>query len=235
MKIKTLQDLETIKNAFREQEKEFLYTAHICYAAGCISSDCREVKDAFIEALEREKLSHKVKIKLTGCMGACGLGPTLIINPGRTLYCKLTPDDMQFIVREHIRKGRIVERFCFMEKETGRIIPDLNEIEFFRSQKKIVLQNCGINDFASIDEYIAHDGYFALNKVLKNMTRDAVIDEIKRSGLRGRGGGGFPTGIKWGMANKTQASQKYIICNADKVIRVHLWTAVCLKAMPIWS
>lgn len=216
MKIKTLQDLEAIKSAFLEQEKEYLYTAHICYAAGCISSDCREVKEAFVTALEREKLLHKVKIKLTGCMGACSLGPTLIINPGRTFYCKLTPDDMQLIVREHIRKGRIVERFCFQEKETGRRIPDLNEIDFFKNQKKIVLQNCGVIDFSSIDEYIARDGYFALARVLKNMTPMAVVDEIKRSGLRGRGGGGFSTGKKWEMANKIQARQKYIICNADE-------------------
>ncbi|MGV8092742.1 MAG: NADH-ubiquinone oxidoreductase-F iron-sulfur binding region domain-containing protein [Mangrovibacterium sp.] len=215
-KIKTLQDLEAIKAAFNEQEKEYLYTAHICYAAGCISSDCREMKEAFIDALEREKLSHKVKIKLTGCMGACSLGPTLIINPGRTLYCKLTPDNMPVIVREHVKKGRIVERFCFQEKETGRYIPDLNEIDFFKNQKKIVLQNCGVIDFDSIDEYIAHDGYFALGKVLKSMTPLNVIDELKRSGLRGRGGGGFSTGKKWEMANKAQSKQKYIICNADE-------------------
>jgi NADH-quinone oxidoreductase subunit F len=216
MKIKTLHDLEAIKTAFREHEKEHLYTAHICYAAGCISSDCREVKEAFIEALEHEKLLHKVKIKLTGCMGACSLGPTLIINPGRTLYCKLTPDNMSTIVREHIKKGRIVEKLCFQEKETGKYIPDLNDIEFFRNQKKIVLQNCGVIDFASVDEYIAHDGYFALSKVLKSMTPASVVDEIKRSGLRGRGGGGFSTGKKWEMANKAQSRQKYIICNADE-------------------
>lgn len=216
MKIKTLQELEAIKNAFLEQEKEYLYTAHICYAAGCISSDCREVKEAFTAALEREKLQHKVKIKLTGCMGACSLGPTMIINPGRTFYCKLTPDDMAIIVREHIRKGRIVEKLCFQEKETGRRIPDLNEIEFFKNQKKIVLQNCGLIDFDSIDEYIAHDGYFALARVLKNMPPVTVVDEIKRSGLRGRGGGGFSTGKKWEMANKMQVRQKYIICNADE-------------------
>ena len=216
MKIKTLQDIEVLKNAFLDQEKEYLYTAHLCYAAGCISSDCREVKEAFVAALEREKLQHKVSVKLTGCMGACSLGPTMIINPGRTFYCRLTPDDMPTIVREHIRKGRIVERLCFEEKETGRRIPDLNEIDFFKHQKKIVLQNCGVIDFSSIDEYIAHDGYFALARALKRMTPAAVVDEIKRSGLRGRGGGGFSTGKKWEMAHKMQASQKYIICNADE-------------------
>lgn len=215
-KIKTLQDLDAIKTTFREQEKEYLYTAHICYGAGCISSDCREVKEAFTEALEREKLLHKVKIKLTGCMGACSLGPSLIINPGRTLYCKLTPSAMPVIVREHIRKGRIVERFCFQDTQTGRYIPDMNEIGFFNNQKKIVLQNCGLIDFASIDEYIAHEGYSALARVLKTMTPERVTDEIIRSGLRGRGGGGFPTGKKWEMAAKVPSRQKYIICNADE-------------------
>ncbi|MEL7588423.1 MAG: NADH-ubiquinone oxidoreductase-F iron-sulfur binding region domain-containing protein [Prolixibacteraceae bacterium] len=216
MKITTLHDLEAIKASFLEQDKEYLYTAHICYAAGCISSDCREVKEAFEAALEHEKQSHKVKIKLTGCMGACSLGPTLIINPGRTLYCKLTPEDMPVVVREHIKKGRIVDRLCFQEAETGRRIADLNEIGFFKNQKKIVLQNCGVIDFASIDEYIAHDGYFALAKVLKGMDQAAVIEMIKRSGLRGRGGGGFSTGKKWEMANKVPSKQKYIICNADE-------------------
>lgn len=216
MIIKTLQDLEAIKAAYRGQEKDYLYTAHLCYAAGCISSGCKEVKDAFIEALEHEKMSHKVCIKLTGCLGACSLGPTLVINPGRTLYCKLTPENMPVIVREHIKKGRIVDRFCFQDPATGQSIPDLNEVEFFKNQKKIVLQNCGVIDFASIDEYIAHDGYFALAKVLTRMTPTAVVDEIKRSGLRGRGGGGFPTGKKWEMANKMPSNQKYLICNADE-------------------
>lgn len=216
MIIKSFQDLETIKEDFHTKEKEFLYTAHICYAAGCISSDCKEVKEAFVQALENENLQSKVRIKLTGCMGACTLGPTLIINPGRILYCNLTPADVPHIVKEHIKKGRIVERLCFKDKSTGKAVPHLNDIDFFRHQKKNVLQNCGVIDFASIEEYIAHDGYLATAKALKKMTPSDVIDEIKKSGLRGRGGGGFPVGLKWEMANKAVSDQKYIICNADE-------------------
>ena len=216
MKINSQNDLEAIKNDFLAKEKEFQFTAHICYAAGCLSSDCKEFKEAFIQALEHENLQNKVKIKLTGCMGACTLGPTLIINPGNTLYCNLNPASASQIVNEHIRKGRIAEKFCFKDKNTGKTIPELNKIPFFKHQKKIVLKKCGLIDYASVDEYIAHDGYFALAKVLNSMTALTVIDEIKRSGLRGRGGGGFPTGFKWAMANKEQSEQKFIICNADE-------------------
>ena len=216
MKINTLNDLEAIKNDFLNKEKEFQFTAHICYAAGCLSSDCKDFKDAFVQALENENLQRKVKIKLTGCMGACTLGPTLIINPGNTLYCNLNPASASHIVNEHIRKGRIAEKYCFKDRETGKVIPNLNKIPFFKHQKKIVLQKCGIIDYASVNEYIAHDGYFALAKALGSMTSIEVVDEIKKSGLRGRGGGGFPTGFKWAMANKEKSDQKYIICNADE-------------------
>jgi len=216
MKIKNLSDLEAIKNDFLKKEKEFQFTAHICYAAGCISSDCKQVKEAFIQALEHTKLQSKVQIKLTGCMGACTLGPTLIINPGNTLYCNLNTASAAAIVNEHIKKGKIADKFCYKDPNTGEIIPDLNQIPFFSHQKKIVLQKCGTIDYASINEYIAHDGYFAIGKVLHSMTPLEVIEEIKQSGLRGRGGGGFPTGLKWAMANAAKSDQKYLICNADE-------------------
>lgn len=166
MKINTIKDLESIKNDFLNKEKAFQFTAHICYGAGCISSDCKKFKEAFEQALEHEHLQSKVRIKLTGCMGACTLGPTLIINPGNTLYCNLNPASASFIVNEHIKEGRIAEKFCYKNPETGEVIPDLNEIPFFKHQKKIVLQKCGTIDYASVDEYIAHDGYFALAKAL---------------------------------------------------------------------
>ena len=216
MKINTINDLQAIKGDFLNKEKEFKYTAHICYAAGCLSSDCKEFKDAFVQALDHANLMSKVKIKLTGCMGACTLGPTLIINPGATLYCNLSPKSAAQIVTDHIKKGRIVEKLCYKDPDTGEIIPDLNNIPFFKHQKKIVLQNCGVIDYASVDEYVANDGYFALAKVLNTMSALEVIDQIKKSGLRGRGGGGFPTGFKWEMANAAKNNQKYIICNADE-------------------
>lgn len=215
MKINTLNDLEAIKNDFLNKEKILQFTAHICYGAGCISSDCKKFKEAFEQALEHEHLQSKVRINLTGCMGACTLGPTLIINPGNTLYCNLNPASASQIVNDHIKEGRIAEKFCYKNHDTGEIISDLNEIPFFKKQKKIVLQKCGVIDYASIEEYIAHDGYFALAKAF-TMTSIEVIGEIKKSGLRGRGGGGYPTGVKWEMANKEKNDQKYLICNADE-------------------
>ncbi|MEI6678433.1 MAG: NADH-ubiquinone oxidoreductase-F iron-sulfur binding region domain-containing protein [Mariniphaga sp.] len=216
MKINTFNDLVAIKNDFLNKEKKYQYTAHICYAVGCLSSDCKEFKEAFVQALELAKLQSKVKIKLTGCMGACTLGPTLIINPGNTLYVNLNPSSAAIIVNQHIKKGKIAEKLCYKDPDTGEIIPDLNNIPFFKHQLKIVLRNCGIIDYASVTEYISREGYFALAKVLKSMTRLEVIDEIKKSGLRGRGGGGFPVGLKWSMANAAVSDQKYLICNADE-------------------
>ena len=216
MNIKSLKDLNDVKTSFQEQESQYQFVAHVCYAAGCLSSDCREVKEAFVKALEHEKLTEKVKINLTGCMGACTLGPTLIINPGQILYCNLKPTDMAQIVKEHIKKGKIATKYCYKDPETGKEIPNMQEINFFKHQKKIVLRNCGTIDYASLDEYIANDGYFALCKALTKMTTVQVVDEVKRSGMRGRGGGGFPTGLKWEMASKVASDQKYIICNADE-------------------
>lgn len=216
MKISNLADLEKIKSEYLTIEKEFQYTAHICYAAGCLSSDCKDFKDAFVQALKDEDLLKKVRIKLTGCMGACTLGPTLIINPGNILYCNLKPVNALKIVKEHIRKGRIAEEFCYKDADSGETISNLKKIPFFKNQKKIVLEKCGVIDYSSIEEYIGNDGYFALNRCISAMSQEEVIDEIKKSGLRGRGGGGFPTGLKWSMANKEKSDQKYIICNADE-------------------
>ena len=216
MNIQSLKDLNDVKTSFLELESQYQFVAHVCYAAGCLSSDCREVKEAFIKALDHEKLTDKVKINLTGCMGACTLGPTLIINPGQTLYCNLKPSDMAQIVKEHIKKGKIATKYCYKDPETGKEIPNMQEINFFKHQKKIVLRNCGTIDYASLEEYIANDGYFALCKAITRMTTAQVVDEVKRSGMRGRGGGGFPTGVKWEMASKVSSDQKYIICNADE-------------------
>lgn len=216
MKINSITDLEAIRNEFQAKEKEFPFTAHICYGAGCLSSDCKDFKEAFIKELESENLQNKVKINLTGCLGACTLGPTLVINPGNILYCNLNPASAIQIVKEHIRKGKIADKFCYKDPETGKVIPNLDNIPFFRHQKKIVLEKCGVIDYASVNEYIAHEGYFSIAKALASMSPPEIIDEITKSGLRGRGGGGFPTGLKWSMANKMVSDQKYIICNADE-------------------
>jgi NADH-quinone oxidoreductase subunit F len=216
MKIQSIQELEKIKKDFGELNKKYKYTAHICYGAGCVSSECKDVKDAFVKALEEEQLQTLVKVNLTGCMGACTLGPTIIINPDGVLYCNLTPENVRSIVRDHLKNGKIVERLCYKDKNTGKNISKLKDIDYFKRQQKIVLQKCGVIDFNSLDEYISYNGYFALAKVLKEMSPETLINEIKKSGLRGRGGGGFPTGTKWEAAKKETSDQKYIICNADE-------------------
>ena len=210
-KISNFEDLSKIKNQFSENEKKYKYVVQICSGAGCVSSGCGEVKEAFIQELEKYALKDKVKINLTGCIGACDVGPALIIQPDDIFYCNLKVKDIQVIVKRHLVKGIIVEDLCYFDKAAGKYIQKFSEIDFFKRQQKNVLKNCGKINYDSIEEYIANDGYFALSKVLKNMSPERVIDEIKKSGLRGRGGGGFPTGIKWEAAKKENNSVKYVL------------------------
>jgi len=161
-------------------------------------------------------LDQEVKVIRTGCMGACDLGPVAVVYPEGVFYQKLTADDGRLIVDEHLFKGRPVERLMYVEAETGQPELDINKIPFFALQKKVVLRNCGEIDPGAIDEYIARDGYEALAKVVTEMTPAEVIDVVKRSGLRGRGGAGFPTGLKWELTAKAPGSPKYVVCNADE-------------------
>jgi len=214
--IKKIADLEKIKSEFIESEKSYKFIALICSGAGCISSGCSAVKDAFIKELTEYKIADKVKVKLTGCIGSCDVGPSLLLYPDETFYCNLKPKDMQVIVKRHLVKGIVVEDLCYFDKVKNKHITKFSEIDFFNSQQKNVLKNCGMIDVDTLDEYISRDGYLALAKVLQSFTREKVIDEIKKSGLRGRGGGGFPTGIKWEAAYKEAGAEKYVICNADE-------------------
>jgi len=188
----------------------------VCGGGGCLSSGAGKVKDAFITEIEKLNLDSEVKVVETGCIGACDLGPIAIVHPDGTFYQKLTSRDVPLIVKEHLLKGRVVEKFTYKlaDGKEGKI--SYEDIDFFRFQQKNVLRNCGVIDPTSIQEYIAADGYQALAKVLTSMSSEKVIEEVKKSGLRGRGGGGFPTGIKWGFARGAKADQKYIICNADE-------------------
>ena len=162
----------------------------ICAGAACVSSGCREIRDAMVNKVQEYKLQEEVKIIETGCVGSCDLGPLALVYPEGVFYQKLKPEDVDEIVREHLLKGRIVERLLYKEPGTTETIPALKEIDFFKNQTKIVLRNCGVIDPRNIDEYIARDGYQALAKALTSMTREEVIDEVTKSGLRGRGGGG---------------------------------------------
>ena len=187
-----------------------------CGGTGCTSSGC----DAIIKEMEAQLAAHDLekefKIIKTGCFGLCALGPIMIVYPEGAFYSRVTPEDVKEIVEEHLVKGRVVKRLLYAETVEEDNIKSLNEVDFYKKQKRIALRNCGVINPEDIEEYIGIDGYQALGKVLTEMTPQEVIDVIKESGLRGRGGGGFPTGMKWQFTYNSQSDQKYVACNADE-------------------
>ncbi len=193
----------------------------ICGGTGCTSSGSKKIQEAFEKNIEEFGLSEEIKLVQTGCFGLCALGPVVIVYPDGTFYSRVTPEDVKEIVSEHLLKGRIVERLVYndtgskdAEEISGNV--SLGDTAFYKAQNRVVLRNCGVIDPENIDEYIAMDGYAALGKVLTEMTPDDVIKCISDSGLRGRGGGGFPTGRKWALCAPNKAPQKYVVCNADE-------------------
>ena len=191
----------------------------ICGGTGCTSSGSQTIQQAFADSLKANGLEEEVKIVQTGCFGLCALGPVVIVHPDGTFYSRVEATDVEEIVSEHLLKGRVVERLVY--NDTGSDEPvhgnvSLNDTAFYKSQKRVVLRNCGVINPESIDEYIAMDGYAALGKVLTEMKPEDVIQVITDSGLRGRGGGGFPTGRKWALTAPNKADQKYVVCNADE-------------------
>ena len=192
----------------------------ICGGTGCTSSGSIALRDTLAAELQAKGLENEVKIVMTGCFGLCALGPIMIIYPEGTFYSMVKKEDIPEIVEEHLLKGRIVERLVYTdtgeEKVEDPATVSLNDTAFYKKQKRIALRNCGVINPEDIDEYIARDGYFALEKVLTKMSPDDVINEILASGLRGRGGGGFPTGRKWAFTKASAGDQKYVVCNADE-------------------
>ena len=191
----------------------------ICGGTGCTSSGSVAIQEAFKSNIEACGLSEEVKVVETGCFGLCALGPVVIVYPDGTFYSRVTADDVKEIVEEHLLKGRKVERLIY--SDTGAEVADktavaLSDTAFYKSQNRVVLRNCGVINPENIEEYIAMDGYQALGKVLTEMTPEDVIQIVKDSGLRGRGGGGFPTGVKWSLCAPNKADQKYVVCNADE-------------------
>ncbi len=190
----------------------------ICGGTGCTSSGSKDIQKAFTESIAKYDLVDEVKLVQTGCFGLCALGPVVIVYPDGTFYSRVTPEDVPEIVEEHLLKGRIVERLVYndtgAEEVTGNV--SLNDTAFYKTQNRVVLRNCGVIDPENIEEYIAMDGYQALGKVLTEMTPEDVIKCVSDSGLRGRGGGGFPTGRKWSLCAPNKAPQKYVVCNADE-------------------
>lgn len=188
----------------------------ICEGGACISSHSLEVEDELKKQIARYNLKDKVRIVKTGCMGPCQYGPLMLVYPEGILYKELTAADIKEIVEEHFLKGKIVEKFLFKSEITEKVIRKKERLPFFQKQVKIVLKNCGAIDPENIEEYINNGGYEALEKALTELSPLQVIQEIKDSGLRGRGGAGFPTGVKWEFVFKAKSSQKFVICNADE-------------------
>ena len=193
----------------------------VCAGTGCTSSGSAAVREAMAKELENRGLQDEVKIVHTGCFGLCALGPIMIVYPEGTFYSRVTPEDVPEIVEEHLLKGRPVQRLIYNDpavkaEEAPAQATSLNETAFYKTQMRLALRNCGVIDPENIEEYIAMRGYEALGKVLTEMTPQEVIDVISKSGLRGRGGGGFPTGRKWQFAADQPAGKKYVVCNADE-------------------
>ncbi len=188
----------------------------ICGGTGCQASGSLGVKNAILEEIVKRKLAEEIKVVETGCNGFCALGPIMVIYPEGVIYISLKPEDIPELVEEHLVKGRVVERLLYREPGTDKVIPTMQDIPFFAHQELRVLKNRGLIDPEKIEEYIARDGYAGLAKALTEMTPEQIVQEMLDSGLRGRGGAGFPTGLKWKFAAQSPGDVKYVLCNADE-------------------
>ncbi|MBQ3497741.1 MAG: NADH-quinone oxidoreductase subunit NuoF [Clostridia bacterium] len=195
-----------------------MYRSHVlvCGGTGCTSSHSNEIIEKLESEIAAKGLQDEIKVIKTGCFGLCALGPIMIVYPEGCFYSEVKVEDVPEIVEEHLLKGRMVTRLLYEETVQEDTVKSLEQTKFYAKQKRIALRNCGVIDPENIDEYIAHDGYQALEKCLNQLTPDEVIKIVDDSGLRGRGGGGFRTGLKWSFAAKNAADQKYVVCNADE-------------------
>ncbi len=195
-----------------------MYRSHVlvCGGTGCTSSHSNEIIEKLESEIAAKGLQDEIKVIKTGCFGLCALGPIMIVYPEGCFYSEVKVEDVPEIVEEHLLKGRMVTRLLYEETIQEDTVKSLEQTKFYAKQKRIALRNCGVIDPENIDEYIAHDGYQALEKCLNQLTPDEVIKIVDDSGLRGRGGGGFRTGLKWSFAAKNAADQKYVVCNADE-------------------
>lgn len=188
----------------------------VCGGTGCTSSGSRDIIEALERELKKHGIENEIEVVRTGCFGLCELGPVVIVYPEGAFYSKVSVSDVPELVMEHLIKGRILKRLIYHESMEEDRIKSLNDVDFYKKQQRVALKNCGVIDPENIDEYLAFDGYKALEKVLLSMKPQEVIDTLKKAGLRGRGGAGFSTGMKWEFAAKQNNEQKYIICNADE-------------------
>ncbi|MGB5983778.1 MAG: NAD(P)H-dependent oxidoreductase subunit E, partial [Desulfobacterales bacterium] len=213
----TIADLERIK-ADKEPEIQFKDRTYLllCGGTGCHATGSLKVKDALIQEIEKRELSDKVKVVETGCNGFCAVGPLMVVHPGNIFYQKLMIEEIPDLIESQIVQGKPYEKRLYKDPVTKKLMPSLDEIPFFAHQMPRALRNKGLIDPESIDDYIARNGYFGAAKALLEMTPEQIVEEMKASGLRGRGGAGFPAGIKWQFAQATPGNEKFVLCNADE-------------------
>ncbi|MFW6413979.1 MAG: NADH-ubiquinone oxidoreductase-F iron-sulfur binding region domain-containing protein [Verrucomicrobiota bacterium] len=211
--ITSAKDLDRISQHFNSERlpKQIL----VCAGGGCVASGSQAVSDALQEEIKKQGLQESVEVIECGCMGLCAKGPVALVRPGDTFYEQLTPEDAGEIIEQHIKNDTVVDRLVHTTPE-GKKVANIHDIPFFNKQQKTVLNNCGDIDPTAIEAYIAHDGYRALYKSLTEMTPEEVVSVVLESGLRGRGGAGFPTGLKWQFTQKAEGDEKYVLCNADE-------------------
>ncbi len=215
-KIKNLNDLEDIRKKIIKNQDPKKPCIKVCAGTGCCASGSEEVIKAFKAEIKSKKLGSKVEIKSTGCHGFCEKGPVVVIYPQKIFYQMVSPDDVPKIISETIINGKIIEDLLYIDPATNKMLTYEYEVPFYNKQTRIILEQCGKIDPKNIEDYIAIGGYKSLVKALFNMKPEKVIDKIQKAGLRGRGGGGFPTGKKWEYARKAEGDTKYVICNADE-------------------
>jgi NADH-quinone oxidoreductase subunit F len=214
-KLKSPTELEALRKSILAERDPKKTVITICNGTGCHAHGCKAVTEAFRDEVKKQKLGDKVDIRATGCHGFCERGPLVVIKPKDILYQRVRVKDVPVILTETIGKGNTIERLLYTDRSSGNKIAIENEVPFYKLQKRLVFGNNGLIDPTSIDDYLAVGGYAALAKALK-MKPETIIDEVKKAGLRGRGGGGFPTGTKWESTRNAEGEIKYVICNADE-------------------
>jgi len=208
--------LKKMKEDYLAMIGQYQHLALVCYGTGCVSANCADVRNALVDELEKRGLTDQVLVIERGCMGTCAVGPVVYILPDETYYTKMNPEKIREVVEKHFIGGQPIEEYTFYDSIQRKRMANIKEVSFFKDQVRIALRNCGLIDVTCINSYIAKDGYLALAQALEKGDRRQVVDEVKKSGLRGRGGGGFPTGLKWEAGYNAPEGQKYIICNADE-------------------